>query len=101
MKSAGIRTLARMSDVALLKMFRSLTTMLTRAGVSAIEVIPRRDEGVWWLGDGDDGGDEDSVFITTFITITFITIHLYHVVVLLMLHTRQLLLTFWSVNETF
>ncbi len=40
-------TVARMSDVAPHKMFRSLTTMLTRADVSAIEVIPQRDEGVW------------------------------------------------------
>ncbi len=84
-------TVARMSDVALLKIFRSLTTMLTRAGVSAGEVIPQRDEGVWWLGGDDEcSGDEDGVFITTaFITVTFITIHLHHIRALAYFYCRH------------
>ncbi len=81
-----------MSDVTLLKMFRSLTTMLTRAGVSIIEVYPNVMKVYGNEGDGDEGGDdersgdEDGVF-------TFLTIHLHHVGVLLLLQTRQLLLT--------
>ncbi len=59
-----------MSDVALLKMFLSLSNMLIISGASAIEVIPQRDAAVFIT---------PAFTITTFITITFITIHLHHV----------------------
>ncbi len=42
-------TIARMSGAALLKVFRSLTTVLTIKSWCVCNGIPQGDEGVWWV----------------------------------------------------